>query len=154
VADSERHRLPACAVRLTVTAVLCVPLLVANQMTAEQQTWLEYPGQHLCHILTTLKPLAIMPAELFGWAARSRHARSNLSSEERIRRAVRAAKLEHSPTYTERLRLIPPAVKLAVANSLFVMACDALYFQEIRKGRSPHEATRIAAQRLLNSGRE
>ncbi len=75
---------------------------------------------------------------------------SNLSSEERIRRAVRAVKLERTPAYTEILRNIPPAVKLAMANSLWNMARDALYFQEIRKGHSPEEAMRIAAQRLLN----
>ena len=75
---------------------------------------------------------------------------ANLSSEERIRRAVRAAKLERSAAYTEILRKIPPAVKLANANSLFVMARDALYFQEIRRGHSPEEAMQIAAQRLLS----
>ncbi len=75
---------------------------------------------------------------------------SNLFSEERIRRAVRAAKLERSPAYTEILRLIPPAVKLANANSLFIMARDALYFQKIRRGHSPEEAMKIAAQRLLS----
>ncbi len=75
---------------------------------------------------------------------------SNLSSEERIRRAVRAAKLERSPAYTEILRQIPPAVKLANATSLFIMARDALYFQEIRRGHSPEEAMKIAAQRLLS----
>ena len=75
---------------------------------------------------------------------------ANLSSEERIRRAVRAAKLERSAVYTEILRQIPPAVKLANANSLFVMARDALYFQEIRRGRSPEDAMKIAAQRLLS----
>jgi hypothetical protein len=75
---------------------------------------------------------------------------SNLSSEERIRRAVRAAKLERSPAYTEILRQIPPDVKLANANSLFIMARDALYFQEIRRGHSPEKAMKIAAQRLLS----
>jgi hypothetical protein len=62
---------------------------------------------------------------------------ASLSSEERIRRAVRAAKLERSAAYTEILRQIPPAVKLANANSLFVMARDALYFQEIRQDICP-----------------
>ena len=75
---------------------------------------------------------------------------ANLSSEERIRRAVRAAKLERSPAYTDILRKISPAVKLANANSLFVMARDALYHQEIRRGHSPEEAMHIAAQRMLS----
>ncbi len=78
----------------------------------------------------------------------------NLSSKERIRRAGRAAKLDHSPVYTEILRNIPPAVKLAMANSLWIMARDALYYWEIRRGHSPEEAMRIAAQRLLKSKRE
>lgn len=76
---------------------------------------------------------------------------TNLSSEERIRRAVRAAKLERSPAYIAILKTIPPAVKLANANSLFIMARDALYQQEIRHGHTPADAMRIAAQRLLNS---
>lgn len=75
---------------------------------------------------------------------------ANLTSEERIRRAVRAAKLEMSPAYIDILRKVPPEVKLANANSLFVMARDALYHQEIRHGHSPEEAMRIAAQRLLS----
>jgi hypothetical protein len=75
---------------------------------------------------------------------------ANLSSEERIRRAVRAAKLERSPAYTAILRKISPAVKLANANSLFVMARDALYHQEIRRGHPPEEAMHIAAQRMLS----
>ena len=74
---------------------------------------------------------------------------ANLSSEERIRRAVRAAKLEMSPDYVEMIRDISPAVKLANANSLFVMARDALYQQEIRRGCSPEEAMRVAAKRML-----
>ncbi len=52
--------------------------------------------------------------------------------------------------YTEILRQIPPAVKLANVNSLFIMAHGALYFQEIRRRHSPKEAMKIAAQRLLS----
>ena len=74
---------------------------------------------------------------------------ANVTSEERIRRAVRAAKQEMSPAYLEVLRNMSPAVKLANANSLFVMARDALYQQEIQRGCSPEEAMRIAAQRML-----
>ena len=74
---------------------------------------------------------------------------ASLTSEERIRRAVRAAKQEMTPAYLEVLRNLAPAVKLANANSLFIMAHDALYQQEIRRGCSPEEALRIAAQRML-----
>jgi hypothetical protein len=76
---------------------------------------------------------------------------ANLSSEERIRRAVRAAKAEMVPAHVDMLRKISPAVKLANANSLFLMARDALYYQELGHGHSPEEARRIAAQRLLAS---
>jgi len=75
---------------------------------------------------------------------------SGLSSEEKIRRAVRAAKLEMVPAHIEFLKKVPPEVKLAIANSLFIMARDALYYQEIRRGRSPEEAMRVAARRMLN----
>jgi len=73
-----------------------------------------------------------------------------LTSEEKIRRAVRAAKLEMVPAYVEILKKIPPEIKLANAYSLFAIARDALYQQEIRRGHSPEEARRIAAQRMLN----
>jgi len=76
---------------------------------------------------------------------------SNLSSEEKIRRAVRAAKLEMVPAHIEFLKKVAPEVKLANAFSLFAMARDALYYQEIRRGLSHEEAMRAAARRLLNS---
>jgi hypothetical protein len=38
----------------------------------------------------------------------------------------------------------------SLCDSLFVMARDALFFQEIYRGHSPEEALRIAAQRLLS----
>jgi hypothetical protein len=60
------------------------------------------------------------------------------------------AMLERTPAYTEMLRRIPPENKMANANSLFIMARDVLYFQEIRRGHSPEEAMKIAAQRLLS----
>ena len=76
---------------------------------------------------------------------------ASLSSEEKIRRAVRAAKLEMTPMYVEFLKKIPPEAKLANAYSLFIMARDALYHQEIRRGLPPEQAMRVAAQRLLRS---
>jgi len=79
---------------------------------------------------------------------------SNLSSDEKIRRAVRAAKLEMVPAHIEFLKKVPSEVKLANANSLFIMARDALYHQEIRRGRSPEEAMRVAARRMLNSNEQ
>ena len=76
---------------------------------------------------------------------------STLSSEEKIRRAVRAAKLEMAPAHIEFLKKVPPEIKLANAFSLFRMARDALYYQEIRRGTSPEEAMRVAARRMLDS---
>jgi hypothetical protein len=41
-----------------------------------------------------------------------------------------------------------------MANSLWIIARNALYYWEIRRGHSSEEAMRIAAQRLLKSKRE
>jgi hypothetical protein len=72
-----------------------------------------------------------------------------LSSEERIRQAVRVVKLERTSAYIEILRQIPPENMITNANSLFPIARDALYFQEIRRGLAPEQAMNISAQRLL-----
>ena len=74
----------------------------------------------------------------------------NLSSEERIRRVVRAARLEMPPAYLEMLRNLSPAVKLAVANSLSVVTCVALYHGELRRGHSATASIRIAKQLMVN----
>ena len=50
---------------------------------------------------------------------------AKLTSEERIRHAVRATKQEMSLAYLEVPRNLPPAAKLANSNSLFIMARDA-----------------------------
>lgn len=75
----------------------------------------------------------------------------DLSSEERIRRVVRAAKHELVPDFVRCMQTLPPEMKLANAYSLFVMARDALYYQEIQRGLQPAEAMRAAAMRLLNN---
>jgi hypothetical protein len=49
------------------------------------------------------------------------------------------------------MQTLPPEMKLANAYSLFVMARDALYHQEVRRGLSPTEAWQAAVKRLLNS---
>ena len=74
-----------------------------------------------------------------------------LSLEEKIRRAVRAAKLEMTPTWTEAMRKLSSVQKAEGANELFLIARDALYFQERRKGLSEQDARHATAQRLLNS---
>jgi hypothetical protein len=72
-----------------------------------------------------------------------------LTLEDRARMAVRAAKLEMEPKYVEILRKIPPGVKVREAFKMWRMARNALYSQGIRRGLSPEEAMREAAQRLL-----
>jgi hypothetical protein len=74
-----------------------------------------------------------------------------LSLEGKIRRAVRAAKMEMHPVWIASMRTISSARKLDGANELFLMARDALYFQERRKGLSDVDARRVTAQRLLKS---
>ena len=54
------------------------------------------------------------------------------------------------PAYLKVLRNLSPAGKLANANSPFIMARDALYQQEIRRGCSPEKARRVAVQRMLD----
>ena len=74
-----------------------------------------------------------------------------LSLEEKLRRAVRAAKLEMTPKWTEICRTLSPAEKMARSNDLFLMARTALYFQERNKGLGEREAQLAAAQRMLVS---
>ncbi len=78
-------------------------------------------------------------------------AQPGLSSEERIRRAVRAAKMEMEPAYVEILRNSRPGVRIQQSFSLWRMARDALYRQGIERGMSPEDAMRSAAQRLLET---
>ena len=72
-----------------------------------------------------------------------------LTLEDRVRLAVRAAKMEMEPKYVEILRQIPPGVKVRQAFALWRTARDALYGQGIRRGLSPEDAMREAARRLL-----
>ncbi len=74
-----------------------------------------------------------------------------LSLEEKLRRAVRAAKLEMTPKWTEICRSLTVAQKMTAANEMFVFARQQLYFQEIKKGFSEPEARSRAAQRILDA---
>ena len=73
-----------------------------------------------------------------------------LSLEEKVRRAVRAAKLEMTPRWTEICHHLTVAQKMKAANEMFVYARRQLYFQEIRKGLSQSQAQMQAAKRILN----
>ncbi len=74
-----------------------------------------------------------------------------LTLEDRVRLAVRAAKMEMEPKYVEILRQIPPGVKVRQAFEMWDMARDALYQQGLRRGLSPEEAMQDAARRLLET---
>ncbi|HLE30043.1 MAG TPA: hypothetical protein VI793_18110 [Anaerolineales bacterium] len=74
---------------------------------------------------------------------------NGLTLEDRVRMAVRAAKLEMEPKWIEILRQLPPGIKIYQAFCLWNMARDALYMQGIRRGLSPEEAMQEAARRLI-----
>jgi hypothetical protein len=77
-----------------------------------------------------------------------------LSLEEKIRRAVRAAKFDEQREGKAWLRLlpmIPEGVSTMRANEMFCLARGMLLDQELARGLSAIEAQRITAQRLLAS---
>lgn len=74
-----------------------------------------------------------------------------LSAEEKVRRAVRAAWFEMPQVWVDALRLMPSDVKLTNANSLWRHAREMLYFQGLEHGLSEREAWRDAAKRLLEN---
>ena len=73
----------------------------------------------------------------------------NLSSEEKLDAAYRAATEDMSPAYIGVLRQLQPGVRVHQAFCLWRMARDALYRQELHKGLAPDEAMRTAARRML-----
>jgi hypothetical protein len=75
-----------------------------------------------------------------------------LSLEEKIRRAVRAAKLEMTPERMEQARRRTGPQTLELANQLFVQRRLQLYLNALRTGVSPIEARTEAAYRLLAEG--
>lgn len=74
---------------------------------------------------------------------------ANLSSEEKIDAAYRAATEDLSPAYVAVLRQLQPGMRMHQAFGLWRMARDALYRQELAKGLAPDEAMRAAARRML-----
>lgn len=74
---------------------------------------------------------------------------ANLSSEEKIDAAYRAATEDMSPAYIAVLRQLQPGMRIHQAFGLWRMARDALYRQELEKGSAPDEAMRAAARRML-----
>lgn len=76
-----------------------------------------------------------------------------LSMEEKIRRAVRAAKFEEreSPLWLRVLPTIREGVSTTRANEMFLTARNIILAQERVKATSEEEAQRITARRLLAS---
>ena len=74
-----------------------------------------------------------------------------LTLEEKVRRAVRAAKLEMTSQSINAMRELPPSVKLARSSDLFTFAIDQLCAQEQRTGFDVAIAQVRAAQRMLNA---
>jgi hypothetical protein len=79
---------------------------------------------------------------------------SNLSLEEKIQRAVRAAKFDEQHEGTAWLKLlpmIPEGVSTMRANEMFSLARGMVLHQERMRGLPEAEAQRATAQRLLAS---
>ncbi len=74
-----------------------------------------------------------------------------LTLEEKIRRAVRAAKLEMNPVWIDAMRKLPGVKKTGAANDMWIFARDMLYMQEREHGKSELEARQAVAKRLLTS---
>ena len=72
-----------------------------------------------------------------------------LTLEEKIRRAVRAAKLEMNPVWIDAMRRLPGAKKIEQSAEMWRFARQSLYQQEIRKGKTEAEAWAAVAKRLL-----
>lgn len=72
-----------------------------------------------------------------------------MSSEQRIQAAMCVASENLTPEYVATLRDLPSGVRLRQAFALWRMAREAMLRQELAKGRSPEEAQRIAARRML-----
>lgn len=72
-----------------------------------------------------------------------------LSAEEKVRRAVRAAWFEMPQAWVDVLRLMPSDVKLTNANGLWRQARDMLYLQGLERGMGDQEAWQAALRRLM-----
>ncbi|NJM39350.1 MAG: hypothetical protein HC853_00555 [Anaerolineae bacterium] len=81
---------------------------------------------------------------------------TSLSLEAKLRRALRAAQFEETPSHVWRkvLPSMPEGVGTMRANELFCWARSHMVDAELRKGASLVDAYRIAAHRLLSSADE
>ena len=76
---------------------------------------------------------------------------TSFTVEAKLRRALRAAKFEETPSHVWRkvLPTMPEGVGTTRANELFCWARSHIVDAELRKGASVVDAYRIAARRLL-----
>ena len=74
-----------------------------------------------------------------------------LTLEEKIRRAVRVAKLEMHPVWIDAMRKLPGHKKTQHSAEMWRFARQTLYRQEIRHGKTEAEAWAAVAIRLLAS---
>jgi len=76
---------------------------------------------------------------------------TNLTLEAKLRRALRAAKFEETPSHVWRkvLPTMSEGVSTMRANELFCWARSHIVDAELRKGAAVADAYRIAARRLL-----
>ena len=74
-----------------------------------------------------------------------------LSGEEKVRRAVRAAWFEMPQAWVDALRRMPSEVKLTRSAEMWLIARDSLITQAIARGLSEEEAMRVIGSQLLAS---
>ena len=74
-----------------------------------------------------------------------------LTLEEKIRRSVRAAKLEMHPVWTEAMRKLPGTRKMHAASEMFAFAREVLYVQELEHGKTSDDAKQAVIKRIMNS---
>ena len=73
-----------------------------------------------------------------------------LSAEEKVRRAVRAAWFEMPQVWVDALRQMPSEVKLTRSAEMWVIMRESLYRKVMAEGLADELAQRIVAKRLLS----
>ncbi len=76
---------------------------------------------------------------------------NQLTGEEKVRRAVRAAWFEMDQAWVDALRQMPSDVKLTRSAEMWIIARDSLYMRAIARGLSEEESWRAAIEQLLKS---
>jgi len=77
-------------------------------------------------------------------------ATQQLTAEEKVRRAVRAAWFEMPQMWVDVLRRMPSEVKLTRSAEMWVIMRESLYRKVKVQGLPEDQAQRIVAQQLMN----